>query len=340
MGYYRKLFIASLLGVAIISPVQARSVTDDQGQSVTLSENIERIAEAWYAHQTLLMTLGVGPKIVATVNNPRARQWMFKVLPLPAGTALEHGDTFSAESLLTRKTDVVFISTSNPRVAQTYSQAGIPTVQIGFTDLPSLQRSLTTTALVLNTPQAQQRAAAYNAYLDKTLQEVLAITTPLTDTQRPRVLHIASLNPLQVDGSNTLIDYWIKAAGGRNAAQGLQGNMQAVSAEQLLAWQPDVIILAANAGSPEAVNQHALLRHLPAVQRQHVLRNPEGVFPWDRYGTESALQIQWAVRQLHPELFPQLDMVKRTIEFYQQFFDYALTPADAQRILDGLPPAS
>jgi iron complex transport system substrate-binding protein len=51
------------------------------------------------------------------------------------------------------------------------------------------------------------------------------------------------------------------------------------------------------------------------------------------YGTEEALNFQWAARELHPNLFPKLDMATTTREFYKQFFGYQLSPAQVQAIL-------
>lgn len=74
------------------------------------------------------------------------------------------------------------------------------------------------------------------------------------------------------------------------------------------------------------------------MKHQRVLRNPAGVFPWDRYGTEVALQIKWAAQQLHPTRFSDVDMARTTQDFYREFFDYPLSDADAQRILQGMAP--
>lgn len=315
----------------------ARHVVDDSGQSVAVPSQPMRIADAWYAHHVLLMTLGAGPRIVATVNHARSQPWMFKVLPsLNQATSVD-GTAFNVEGLLADRVDLVFTSTGD-RQALAYQQVGLPVMRMGYTDLAGLQRSMLATAQALGGTQPLARAQAYNDFLKTQLASVQSKVATLTNEQRPRVLHIASVNPLKVDGSDTLIDDWIKIAGGRNAATGLTGNMQVVSAEQLLAWQPDVVILAAGAGDLSQAAQAPLLGQLQAVQTGHVLRNPAGVFSWDRYGTEVALQIQWAAQQLHPELFGGVDMVGKTVEFYQQFFDYALSEADARLILQGLPP--
>jgi len=315
----------------------ARRVVDDSGQSIAVPGDPMRIADAWYAHHVLLMTLGAGPRIVATVNHARSQPWMFKVLPSLNQAISVEGTAFNVEELLADGVDLVFTSTGD-RQALAYQQVGLPVMRMGYTDLAGLQRSMLATAQALGGAQPTARAEAYNQYLKTQLASVQSKVVGLTTEQRPRVLHIASVNPLKVDGSHTLIDDWITIAGGRNAATELEGNMQVVSAEQLLAWQPDVVILAAGAGDLSQAAQAPLLAQLKAVQSGHVLRNPAGVFPWDRYGTEVALQIQWAAQQLHPELFGDVDMVAKTVEFYQRFFDYPLSEPDARLILQGLPP--
>ncbi|UZJ58741.1 ABC transporter substrate-binding protein [Pseudomonas sp. KU26590] len=321
------------------SALTPRQVQDDGGQAVSIATEPARIADAWYAHHVLLMTLGAGARIVATVNHPASQPWMFKVLPaLNQATAIE-GTAFNAENLLAEHVDLVFTALGD-RQAVAYRQLGLPVMQMGYTDLAGLKRSMLNTAEALGGAEPRTRALAYNGFLDQQLAEVNRVVAGIPPEQRPKVLHIASVNPFKVDGADTLIDDWIKIAGGRNAATGLKGNMQIVSAEQLLAWQPDVVILAANAGRLDQAAQPQLLNQLEAVRNGRVLRNPAGVFPWDRYGTEVALQVAWAAQQLHPALFRDVDMAAQTMDFYRRFFDYPLTPEDAQRMLHGEPPAT
>jgi iron complex transport system substrate-binding protein len=335
-------FAATLLAALVFATASSaaepvRTAMDDTAHQVQLSSQIPRIADAWYAHHVLLMTLGAGKQIVATVNHANSQPWMFKVLPSLNQATSVSGTAFNAESLLAEHVNLVFTSTAD-RQALAYEQVGLPVMRMGYTDLPGLERSMLNTAQALGGAQPLARAQAYNHYLDEQLARVQAKVGDLSAEQRPRVLHISSVNPLKVDGSDTLINDWINIAGGRNAATGLKGNMQIVSAEQVLAWQPDFIILAANAGNLNQAAQGALLQQLDAVQQGHVLRNPAGVFPWDRYGTEVALQLEWAAQQLHPGLFNGADMPGKTVDFYQRFFDYQLSTADAQRIINGQPP--
>ncbi|MGY4494210.1 ABC transporter substrate-binding protein [Pseudomonas sp. TE3610] len=323
-----------LLALALALASQAAlavPVVDDAGHTVQVPAHPQRIADGWFAHHALMLTLGAGGRIVATVNHPDRQPWMFKVQPSLNQAQAVTGNAFNVESLLADKVDLVFTSTGD-RQALAYEQAGIAVVRMGFNDLPGLEHSLDITAQALDSDTARQRAHDYNTWLDGQVADVQRRTADLTEQQRPRVLHIASLNPLKVDGADTLIDTWIRLAGGRNAATGLKGNLQVVDAEQVLAWHPDVIVLAADAGD---LKQVPLLAQLQGVK---VLRNPAGVFPWDRYGTEVGLQLVWAGQQLHPQRFGDVDMVQRTVGFYRRFFDYLLTQAQAQQILAGQRP--
>ncbi|MCY0389280.1 ABC transporter substrate-binding protein [Robbsia sp. Bb-Pol-6] len=298
----------------------------------------ERIADAWYAHNAVLMMLGAADRVVATVARPDALPWMFRVAPGLARARHIDGATMNAETLLRARADVVFVTPADPSAAA-LRRAGLDVVPVGFTDFASMLQCIDLSAATLDTPLASQRAQAYRAYLDAAVvrQDALAARTPIA--RRPRVLHIASVEPLKIDGSETIVDQWIRTAGGRNAATGLKGNLQPVSIEQVVAWAPDVIILAANAGRLETSRQAALWNSLDAVRRHRVYRNPAGVFPWDRYGPELALQLPWAAGIISGAPVPEADMVRRTRDFYARFFAYALSPADARRMLAGLPPA-
>jgi len=315
----------------------AQTVTDDSGNKIELSQPVLHIADAWFAHHSLLMTLGAGDRIVATVNHPADRPWMFKVQPSLNQALQAHGKTFNSEALVARNVDAIFVPANDPD-AESYRLTGIPVLTMNFDDFDSMKRSLTTTAQVVGTPAAAARARAYNRYLDTQIAAIQTKTAALAESERPRVLHIQSLHPLKVDGRNTLIDTWIRLAGGRNVAASVDGNMRPVSPEEVIRWDPDVIIIGAGAGTLADSDYKSLFASVKAVKQQQVWQNPSGVFPWDRYGTEVALQIQWAAKKLHPALFATRDLVDATQEFYRTFYDYPLSKQDAQRILQALPP--
>lgn len=296
-----------------------------------------RVADAWFAHNAVLLMLGGADRLVATVAKPKGFPWMYRVAPAFHRALPIDGATMNAEELLRLRTDVVFLTPSDPS-APALRNAGLRVVPVSFTDFASMLDCVDLSARTLDTPFALRRAGEYRAYLQQTLAEAARANAAIPAALRPRVLHVASVNPLKIDGDRTIVDEWIKAAGGRNAAAGLHGNLQVVSIEQVLAWNPDVIILSANAGELAASPQAALWNGLGAVKRGAVHRNPAGVFPWDRYGPEVALQVRWAAGILQPARRADAVLLEQTRTFYARFFSYPLSTAEAQRIVAGLPP--
>ena len=314
-------------------------VVDATGAQVAVPTSIARIADAWPAHNEVDQMLGVGDKIVATVLTPNSAPWLYLVDPaLARAQTVFTNSTVNTEALLADHPDVLFTDkgTSIGRQTQT---SGIPTVALGFQTYPELKNMVTTTAEVLG-PGAQAQAGAYNSYLNDTLARVNAATTSIPPAARPSVLHIYSLNPLVVDGTDTIIDAWITTAGGRNAAR-IAGQTRPVSQEQVAQWNPDVIILASSAFVAHDTGAQTLekLRADPfwsqqrAVRDNHSYLNPTGGWHWDRYGIEEALQIQWAAKTLHPSLFTGLDMVAQVKDFYTRFLHYPLSDDQARRMI-------
>lgn len=325
---------------APVTPAPAtRVVTDVNGAQVAVPATINRIADAWPAHNEVVQMLGAGDKITATVLTEKTAPWLYVINPALRGAqTVFTNSTANTEQLTQARPDVLFTDKSTQIAAKT-TELGIPTVQLGFQNYPDLKRMVTSTADVLGGP-ARDQASAYNAYLDDTLAQVRGRTASLPAGQRPSVLHVYSLNPLVVDGTGSIIDEWITAAGGRNAAQ-VKGNVRPVSTEQVAQWNPDVVILASSAFVAADTGAQTLdkLRadpfwsELPAVRDNRAVINPTGGWHWDRYGIESALQLRWAGETLHPELFGDVDMVAETRSFYDRFLHHPLTGDEARTML-------
>jgi len=145
---------------------------------------------------------------------------------------------------------------------------------------------------------------------------------------------------LAIDGVKSLIDNWINIAGGTNAAVDVKGLGKLATMEQVIKWNPDVIICGT---APNIENKHKIMTDpqwsgIKAVKDGKVYVNPTGVYLWDRHSAEGALQILWAAKLLHPEKFRNLDVKKETKAFYARFFHYKLTDSDFNSIMNATAP--
>lgn len=290
------------------------------------------IADLWFAHNAVTTMLGAADRIRVTVVSPAAQPWLFRIAPALAHARIVANGSANAETLLAAGVNVAFTS-GEPEAAR-LRRFGLDARAMSFTDVAGFDRSLRETASVIGTPLARARLAAYERYTGTVVERLRGTFAALPEARRPRVLHLVSWSPMKADGAGTMIDQWIRLAGGRNAAVGLTGNQQPVSIEQVAAWHPDIIIVGGMARSPDDRPWAAE----PALKGIRLVRNPVGVFPWDRYGPEFALQLQWAAALMHPGAMGHPDLSAETQRFYRQFYGYNLSAGDAARILHALPP--
>lgn len=333
-SWFLRLSIALALLPLPCHADEPRTITDMSGARVEIAQHPARLAELWFAHQALLILLKAADKIVVTVDSPSSQPWMYKVAPVLNKAISINGPVPNIETLVRHGVDTAFVFANSPATGPLRNM-NIPVIDGSFQDSDALIRAAHLTADVLNTRAARDALQLYEKSFNEIVGSVRTITDRLPEQARPRVLHIVSLHPLKIDGKKTIIDEWIRFAGGRNAAETITGNSKEVSLEQIAAWNPDIIIIA---GHTEPFNPHAadgLWQSLAAVQRNRVYRNPTGVFPWDRYGVEFPLQVLWTAKILHPELFQNQDPKTAAVQFYRDFFDYPLTSEEADRILAG-----
>ncbi|KRK48895.1 ABC transporter substrate-binding protein [Secundilactobacillus kimchicus] len=319
------------------SSSETRTVTDMSGTQVKIPKKVNHVADMWHANNQVVMLLGGQKKLVATTQMIQSQPWFRTVYPaIKKVSAPLSGMDIQVEQLLKTKPDVVI--SSDPGQIKTAREAKLPTVNAMYQDFAGLRKSVNLTADVLG-GKAPEIAQDYQKTLTHNLtfvkEQLKGIAT------KPKVLHIVdSTNLNQVDGRKTIVDEWIRAAGGQNALS-QKGNMISVTTEQLAKANPDVIIVgsATDAAALKALKKNPVLSQLKAVKTGRVYGNPQGTFPWDRYSAEEALQVLWAAQKLHPDQFKSLNMVKKTQAFYQQYYNYQLTTQQAQRILRGQLPA-
>ena len=327
---------ASASASASSAATATQTVTDLKGATVEVPVEVNRIADLWHAHNQVVLMLGAGDKLVGTTENFKNMPWSAIVYPrLPEVETLVVGSgagEVNYEEALNLQPDIVFAS--DDEVTETARKQGLAAVNVGFVDYQGLRDNVNLTAKILG-GDAIDIAREWEALLDENIA-LVADRMKNAAGKKKRILHIANANDFtMVDGPKTIVEEWIKLAGGEIAID-KEGNRLEVTAEEILNSDPDVVIIG-NAG-PEDVERFKAdeaFAGLRAIQEGNVYANPSGVFPWDRYSGEEALQVLWAAKQLNPELFEDIDMVKQTKDFYMQFYGCKLTDEQANMILAG-----
>jgi iron complex transport system substrate-binding protein len=262
---------------------------------------------------------------------------VLKFCPSIAGkaTPYQSAGAWNIEQVVSSQVNLQFAPSGDSADLNKLTSAGIPTLVLpDFSTLSGLSAAVGFEGQALG-GTAPQRAAAYQQYLAGKLAMVTAVTNKIPPAQRPSVLAVDSDagGSIHVLGAGTIMNQWISIAGGVNAASSIAGAAPTeVSVEQIQKWNPAVIVAGLPADA-KAMMADPRLKSVKAVVNHQVLTNPAGTIIWMYYGTEEAMNIQWAAKELHPDLFPNLDIEAATKAFYQQFFGYQLSSAQVTSIL-------
>lgn len=316
-----------------------RIVKDIDGTEVEVPQTVNRIADLWHANNQVVLLLGGADKLVSTTQAIKGLPWFKTVYPkIDSIPAPVKGTDVNMEEMLATNPDVVL--SSNDKQVEDARAAGVPTVKVDFQNFDNLKRTVEITADVIGTDEAKNRAQEFSAYLDKNLEMVQSKLADLSDSDKPKVLHIAGGDDLtKVDGSNSLIGEWMKAAGAQNSIDGV-ANLKNITLEEIIQSNPDIIIIGGTKSKEgiEKIKNDPAWADVPAVQNNKLISNPVGTFNWDRYSAEEALQVLWAAKTFHEDKFQDIDLVSETQQFYKKYYDYDLSTEEANLILAGDPP--
>lgn len=159
----------------------------------------------------------------------------------------------------------------------------------------------------------------------------MVATTP--EERKPKVLLLAGwtrgITPI---GSRTTGHQTITITGGRNAAAEINGSANQVPLEQVLGWDPDVIMIqATDPATPETLYAEPLLQTVAAVRDRRVCKVPLGGNRWETTQESSMAWVWWA-RLLHPDRFatPVRPVMRDTYRF---LYGCDLTDADIDEAL-------
>jgi iron complex transport system substrate-binding protein len=107
-----------------------------------------------------------------------------------------------------------------------------------------------------------------------------------------------------------------------------------VSIEQVLKWNPDVII-ASDETFYKNIYSDPLWQNVKAVKDKQVYLVPNSPFNWfeNPPGANTILGIPWTAKVLYPDRFSDMDLKSITREFYSNFYHYTLTDDELNTVI-------
>lgn len=343
-----------------------RTVTDSEGNEVEIPENVTAVAPGIgaFAQVTEMLENGEG-KVVAAATQQITDDFK-EVFKDYAESNAENYDSSSVEDLIASGAQVVYGPKSmyTEEQLQQLKQAGIAFVSISnLSDSQSMMDSFKLIGQILG-KEEEERAEKFCDYYQASIDDCQSRTKDLDEDSKVKVLRLSvnggtysTVNKTDIfnsiaeeaGGINVSADYETtengdsgkggnqqQGNGGQNA-RGQQGGGKAgltVDAEQILEWNPDVIITLTNDSVDEITNDPALA-DVNAVKNGKVYNTPQGLYLWGVRSGENAMMTPWLGQVLYPDLFEDVDMKQIVKEFYADWYDTELDDAGAEAVLAG-----
>lgn len=332
----RLLLILTLL---IVGAAQARTVTDGAGRRVEVPEQVRRVFLAGPPAQVLVYVLAphtmLGWTRALTAEERPYIAPSYRDLP-STGRLAGRGSTASIEAILALKPDLILdVGATDATYAsladRVQAQTGIPYVLLDgrFDRTPVLLREA---GALLGVPERGERLAAYAEALQSGVAQAVSATPA---EHRPRVYLARGPDGLQTGLAGSINTEVLEWLGVRNvAAEAGPGGITGVSLEQVLKWNPAVIVTQ-DRHFAATVRNDPLWQGVAAVRAGRVLMAPAVPFGWIDAppGVNRLIGVRWLAGQFYPQAFAG-NMRAATREFYALFYGVDLSESDLNRLLN------
>ena len=316
-------------------PASAAMFTDAAGRRVNLPDNITRILPAERNAEVLVYTLAP-EKLAGLERLPGERA---KPLGRARPAVLQFRQDSTPESVAQaaynyRANLIIDAGPVTPERAAfadaVQQQSGIPYIFV-YDGFDRLQQVFISLGEIFG---VRDRAAEVRLFFEYAITRVRGIQQIRPTDERSHVYY--GLGP---DGLTTALPgspeaAAIDAAGGINVAGALgRGSLARISREQLLSWNPSIII-AEDPRFFDALRRDRAWRELSAVRARKVYLEPSDPFGWlnDPPGVNRLIGLYWLSTLFYD--FPVYEDLRGiACEFYDKFYRLRLTNAQLNNIL-------
>lgn len=348
--------IFMLLLIVVLSVVGCTQGTDNK--DVDVSENTELID---MAERTVILpdkvdkvfsTSPVGTVLLYSLNPDKMVGWNYSLregekryisekyhdLPNLGGAGKE---SINVEEVLKVDPDLLIMMTSIDETIisqadEMQKQMGKPVFVLDG-DINKLDEAYKFLGMIMG---EEEKAKELAKYCNETLKNIEENVSKVNEDEKVNVYYAEGPNGLQTEPTGSWHAEVLDMVGGANVAQvaikGDKGKSE-VSMEQLLSWNPDLIISwdDERGGYYSEIFKDPSWQDIKAVKDKEVYEIPNKPFNWfDRPpSVNRILGLRWMGNLLYPDIF-DYDMRDEVKEFYDKFYHYDLTEEEIDELLE------
>ena len=314
-------------------------LTDSAGRKLTLPRRVDRVLPAGTPAAIVLYTLAPETLIGWPRANPPAE--LEFLLPGVAarptvGWITSRGNAANLEAVLAERPDLIvdsgaLLPTYVELADRVQAQTGVPYALLDGS-FAAIARSYGVLGELMG---RQARARELGQYADDTLRTVTARVARVPAAQRPRVYYARGPAGLETGLGGSINIEILEFMGLAVVSAGQRGGMGTVSIEQVLQWNPEVIVTI-DPGFAATVRDNPLWKGVRAVREGRVYLAPKSPFNWFDFppSVNRLPGLWWLGKLLFPAQFPE-DLRTLARDFNRLFYGVSLSDEQLGRMLAG-----
>ncbi|MCQ2494411.1 MAG: ABC transporter substrate-binding protein [Lachnospiraceae bacterium] len=295
------------------------TIVDQAGREVTIAEEPTKLVSGYYISSSLLIALDLDSKMVG-VEAKADKRPIYKLsapelMELPnVGSA----KNFDLEGCIALEPDLVILPLKLKESAAALEELGINVILVN----PENQELFLEMADIIAT--ATNTVERKNSLVDFINAQDAMIDSAMANADGVKVYLAGNSDFLSTACNGMYQSDMISNAGGINVAGEIEDTYWVeTDYEQVLAWNPEYIIIAAEAEySVEDVLNDENLAMCDAVINGNVYKIPSKAEAWDSPVPGGILGSVWLGSVIHPELISAEQCDSIIEEFYETFYDF------------------
>ena len=312
---------------------EPRTVVDMAGRTVTLPDEIDSIGTfgSIGVLNTFVELMGEGDKIINEMSPSFTKtdkwKYQYKFAPQLKGSPVfeDASREIQMETVLEVNPDLCLVMSKE--TVTLLEEQGLTVVYIEWNELEDVKECVTLLGEVLN---KQDVADDYINYFEEMTAKAAELTKDIPEEDRQAVAYGSITEFTQ---PHAIAEWWIAEAGGISVtADGREDGSRVYTMEDLLMWNPDVMVTA----SPEKedILANGTLKDITAVKEDKIYQIPTVAHVWGNRTPEQPLTIMWMMNKLYPEIMTYEDLAADIEYFYGHFFGYKMSSDEIEEIIN------
>ena len=292
-------------------------IIDQANRSVRVSKNINRIVTTYSPSTAFIFQLDSSKKLVGVGNKSDLFDIFRKIKPdIARLPSVGSKKGLNIEAIVNQKPDLVvlFPSKDGEAYAEKFNSLGIAAIIIKPESSEEIKNTFKLLGRVLKREELSEKIIEAT---DRNLAKLDLMKKRIV--RKKRVYFAANGDFFSTYTAKMLQHDMIDLSGAENVAGALIGSNVKVSIEQILTWDPEVIILSRGAFySTQSILKDKRFKNLTAVRNKKIYKMPSDLEPLDFPSGGYILGVLWLAMKIYPEL--NEFNLKESFDFFYTLF--------------------